>query len=128
MLTGGGRPAFLTGRPIHPRLPRKPLVLGTPALRSLLQVQRPVPSTWTEPLRCKVGGRGPGLQSCEVRGLGQRSQGGPPGDHFLLLVGGVAATAQHFGRCGQEIEAVVGEVLVDQREQDLGGWGRDGGD
>lgn len=43
-----------------------------------------------------------------------------PGDHFLLLVGGVAAAAQHFGRCGQKIEAVVGEVLVDQREQDLG--------
>lgn len=38
----------------------------------------------------------------------------------------MATTAQHFGRCGQEIEAVVGEVLVDQREQDLGvGWGRD---
>lgn len=54
--------------------------------------------------------------------------GGAPGDHFLLLVGGMATTAQHFGRGGQEIEAVVGEVLVDQREQDLGAWGRDKGD
>lgn len=34
----------------------------------------------------------------------------------------MAAAAQHFGRSGQKIEAVVGEVLVDQREQDLG-WG-----
>lgn len=39
--------------------------------------------------------------------------GSSPGDHFLLLVGGMATTAQHFGRCGQEVEAVVGEVLVD---------------
>jgi hypothetical protein len=31
----------------------------------------------------------------------------------------VATTAQYFGGCGQEIEAVVGEILVDQREQDL---------
>lgn len=67
-----------------------------------------------------MGEKGAGLQPCEVRGLGQRSQGGPPGDHLLLLVGGVATTAQHFGWCGEEIEAVVGEVLVDQREQDLG--------
>lgn len=73
--------------------------------------------------------KGPGIQCYEVRGLGQRAQGSPPGDHFLLLVGGVATTAQHFGRCGQEIQAVVGEVLVDQREQDLGvGWRREEGD
>lgn len=52
-------------------------------------------------------------------GLGRRSQGSLPGDHFLLLIGGMATTAQHFGRCGQEIQAVVGEILVDQREQDL---------
>ena len=54
--------------------------------------------------------------------------GDSPGYHLLLLVGGVATTAQHFGWGGQEIEAVVGEVLVDQREQDLGAWGRDKGD
>lgn len=60
--------------------------------------------------------------------MSHRSQGGAPGDHFLLLVGGVATTAQQFGWCGQEIEAVVGEVLVDQRQQDLGAWGRDEGD
>ena len=54
-----------------------------------------------------------------MKGLGKVRGHTSPGDHFLLLVGGVATTAQHFGRCGQEVEKVVGEVLVDQREQNL---------
>lgn len=42
-----------------------------------------------------------------------------PGDHFLLLVGGVASTAQQLGRRGEEVEAVVLKVLVDQRQENL---------
>lgn len=42
-----------------------------------------------------------------------------PGDHLLLLVGGVPTAAQNFGRRGQEVEAVVLKVLVYQRQQDL---------
>ena len=44
---------------------------------------------------------------------------GVPGDHFLLLVGGVAAAAQVLVGRGEEVERVVLEVLVDEREEDL---------
>ena len=44
---------------------------------------------------------------------------GVPGDHFLLLVGGEAAAAQVLIGRGEEVERVVLEVLVDEREEDL---------
>lgn len=42
-----------------------------------------------------------------------------PGDHLLLLVGGVTAAAQVFVGGGKEVERVVLEVLVDKREKNL---------
>lgn len=42
-----------------------------------------------------------------------------PGDHLLLLVGGVAAAAQVLVGRGQEVQTVVFEVLVDERKQHL---------
>lgn len=42
-----------------------------------------------------------------------------PGDHFLLLVGGVASAAQQLGRRGEEVKAVVLKVLVNQRQENL---------
>lgn len=44
-----------------------------------------------------------------------------PGDHLLLLVGGVAAAAQVLIGRGEEVEGVVLKVLVDEREEDLKG-------
>lgn len=43
-----------------------------------------------------------------------------PGDHLLLLVGGVTAAAQVLIRGGEEVERVVLEVLVDERKENLG--------
>lgn len=42
-----------------------------------------------------------------------------PGDHLLLLVGGVAAAAQVLVGRGQEVQGVILEVLVDEREENL---------
>lgn len=42
-----------------------------------------------------------------------------PGDHLLLLIRGVAAAAQVLTGRRQEVETVVLEVLVYQREEDL---------
>lgn len=42
-----------------------------------------------------------------------------PGDHLLLLVGGVTAAAQVLIGRGEEIERVVLEILVDEREENL---------
>lgn len=42
-----------------------------------------------------------------------------PGDHLLLLVGGIAAAAQVLVGGGEEVERVVLEVLVDKREKNL---------
>lgn len=42
-----------------------------------------------------------------------------PGNHLLLFVGGVTSTAQDLCRCGQEVKAVVFEILVNERHQDL---------
>lgn len=42
-----------------------------------------------------------------------------PGDHLLLLVGGVAAAAQVLVGRGQEVQTVVFEVLVDERKKHL---------
>lgn len=42
-----------------------------------------------------------------------------PCNHLLLLVGGVATAAQDFSRGGQEVEAVVFEVLVHQWQKNL---------
>lgn len=42
-----------------------------------------------------------------------------PGDHLLLLVGGVTAAAQVLTRGGQEVERVVLEVLVDEWKENL---------
>ncbi len=44
-----------------------------------------------------------------------------PGDHLLLLVGGVTAAAQVLIGRGEEVERVVLEVLVDEREENLEG-------
>ena len=43
-----------------------------------------------------------------------------PGHHLLLFIGGVAPTADWSDGCGQEVEAVVLEVLVDQWQDNLG--------
>lgn len=42
-----------------------------------------------------------------------------PGDHLLLLVGGVSAAAQVLIGGGEEVQAVVLEVLVDERKENL---------
>lgn len=42
-----------------------------------------------------------------------------PGDHLFLLVGGIAAAAQVLVGRGQEVEGVILEVLVDEREENL---------
>lgn len=42
-----------------------------------------------------------------------------PGNHLLLLIGGMASTSQDFSRSGEEVEAVVLEVLIYQRQEDL---------
>lgn len=42
-----------------------------------------------------------------------------PGDHLLLLVGGVAAAAQVLAGRGEEVERVVLEVLVDEGKENL---------
>lgn len=42
-----------------------------------------------------------------------------PGDHLLLLVGGVAAAAQVLVGRGQEVQGVILEVLVDERKENL---------
>lgn len=44
-----------------------------------------------------------------------------PGDHFFLLVGGIATAAQILIRGGQEVERVVLKVLVNEREEHLKG-------
>lgn len=49
----------------------------------------------------------------------QESRPWVPCNHLLLLVGGVASAAQDFSRRGQEVEAVVFEVLVHQRQENL---------
>lgn len=42
-----------------------------------------------------------------------------PGDHLLLLVGGIAAAAQILVGGREEVQRVVLEVLVDEREKNL---------
>lgn len=42
-----------------------------------------------------------------------------PGDHLFLLVGGVTAAAQVLIGRRQEVEGVILEVLVDEREKNL---------
>lgn len=42
-----------------------------------------------------------------------------PGHHLLLFIGGMAAAADWSNSGGQEVEAVVFEVLVHQRQHDL---------
>lgn len=83
----------------------------------------------------QVRSEGPGVRGWPRRacpsteadiGVTPPGRGAPlhiPGDHLLLLVGRVAPAAQHLGWRGQEVEAVVVEVLVDEGQQDLGGQG-----
>lgn len=47
-----------------------------------------------------------------------------PGDHLLLLVGGVTAAAQVLIGRGEEVETVILEVLVDERKKNLRNDGR----
>lgn len=42
-----------------------------------------------------------------------------PCNHLFFFVGGVSTTAQDFGRCGEEVEAVVFKILVYQRQKNL---------
>lgn len=42
-----------------------------------------------------------------------------PGDHLLLLVGGIAAAAQVLIGRGEEVQTVIFEVLVDERKKNL---------
>ncbi len=42
-----------------------------------------------------------------------------PGHHLLLFIGGVAAAADWPNGGGQEVEPMVFEVLVHQRQHDL---------
>lgn len=44
-----------------------------------------------------------------------------PCNHLFLFIGRVAAATQNLCRRRQEVKAVVFEVLIDQRHQDLGG-------
>lgn len=43
-----------------------------------------------------------------------------PGDHLLLLVGGITAATQVLIGGGEEVERVVLEVLVDERKENFG--------
>lgn len=42
-----------------------------------------------------------------------------PGDHFFLLVGGVTTAAEVLVGGGQEVQRVVLEILIDEREENL---------
>lgn len=42
-----------------------------------------------------------------------------PCNHLLLLIGGMASTTQDFCRSGEEVQAVVLEVLIYQRQENL---------
>lgn len=42
-----------------------------------------------------------------------------PCNHLFFFVGGVSTTAQDFGRCGEEVEAVVFKILINQRQKNL---------
>lgn len=42
-----------------------------------------------------------------------------PCNHLLLFIGGVPSTAQYFGRSGEEVQAVVLEVLIYQWQENL---------
>lgn len=42
-----------------------------------------------------------------------------PCNHLLLLVGGKPSTPQDFSGSGEEVKAVVLEVLIDERQEDL---------
>lgn len=42
-----------------------------------------------------------------------------PGHHLFLLMGGIPAAAKGLQRGGQEVEAMIGEVLVNQWEKNL---------
>ena len=42
-----------------------------------------------------------------------------PGHHFFLLMGGIPAAAKGLQRGGQEVQAMIGEVLFNQWEENL---------
>lgn len=42
-----------------------------------------------------------------------------PRNHLLLFIWGMTSTAQYFGRSGEKVQAVVLEVLIYQRQEDL---------
>lgn len=42
-----------------------------------------------------------------------------PGDHLLLLIGGIAAAAQVLIGWGEEVQTVIFEVLVDEWKKNL---------
>ena len=42
-----------------------------------------------------------------------------PGHHFFLLMGGIPAAAKGLQRGGQEVQAMIDEVLVNQWEENL---------
>lgn len=42
-----------------------------------------------------------------------------PGNHLFLFIGRMPPAAQDLGRSGQEVQTVVLEVLIDQRQENL---------
>lgn len=62
-----------------------------------------------------MGGNTPELELHLIKPL----QTPIPGHHLLLLVGGVSAAADRVDGSGQEVQPVVFEVLIHQRQDDL---------
>lgn len=85
----------------------------------------------TKPLSCQLSGHSSFLQ--KIHHLSSRNLGfhgnhissmtfspaDSPGHHFFLLMGGIPTAAEGLQRWGQEVEAMIGEVLVNQWQKNL---------